>query len=397
MKSTYLWLALGVLFLTGCSGTGRSLPTPTPLPPVLNQEKIIFTVERGPIISQRTITGEVVPSKQDQLYFQATGYVTRVTVKTGDAFKKGDVLAEMQVDDLLDQLQQARLDLEVSRQELAAEKSRQAYELQKAEADVVIAQNRLELAEARAGGGSREAQADLNIARELLKVAQAWLEVIRLETASSLEPAVRRNELSVERLERLVAERQVIAPYDGIVLGSYLSVGNQTSAFDPVFLVGDPAEPVIAIGYDYELSQALNPDSVAFVLPKGSDEDSDDRSYPAKFIPEFLPVSQPKRGVSSTDEGDLSLNYYYFALPENLPRDELPVGQAVKLRLILGEKKDAMLLHPAAIRGNDQFKFVIVLDADQHRRVEVVQIGLKSGLAWEVKADLKEGDQVLGP
>ncbi len=313
MKSAFQWLSmLGLFFLAGCSGTGRSLPTPTPLPPVLNQEKILFTVERGPIMAQRTITGEVVPSRQDQLYFQATGYVTRVTVKTGDAFKQGDVLAEMQVDDLLDQLQQARLDLEVSRQELAEEKLRQAYELQKAEADVTIAQSRLEMAESRAGGGSQTADADLEIAQEELKVAQAWLEVVRAEAASSLEPVVQRNQLAVERLERLVAERQVIAPYDGIVLGSYLSVGNQTSAFDPVFLVGDPAELVIAIGYDYELSQALNPNSVAYVVPQDSDEASDDRRFPAQFVPEFLPVSQPKRGVSSTDEGDLSLNFYYF-------------------------------------------------------------------------------------
>jgi HlyD family secretion protein len=393
MRTAFLWfIAIGMLVLVGCEGTGRNLPTPTPLPPVVNQEKIIFLVERGPIISQRIITGEVVPSVQDQLYFQATGYVTRLTVKPGDTFKKGDILAEMQVDDLLDQLEQARLDLEVSRQDLAAEKLKQAYEVQKAESDVAIAQSRLELAEKQSG-----ASENVKIAQEQLKVAQAWLEVVRAEVGSSLEPAVQRNELSVERLERLVAERQVIAPYDGIVLGSYLSVGNQTSAFDPVFLVGDPAELVIAIGYDYELSQALNPESEAYVLPQGSDEGNDDRSYPAQFIPEFLPVSQPKKGVSSTEENDLSLNFYYFALPKNLPVEELPVGQAVKLRLILGEKQDALLLHPAAIRGNDQFKFVIVLDGDQHRRVEVVEIGLKSGLAWEIKADLKEGDQVLGP
>jgi multidrug efflux pump subunit AcrA (membrane-fusion protein) len=397
MKSTIQWLfAVSILFLAGCSSTGRNLPTPTPLPPVVNQEKIVFPVERGPIISQRVITGEVMPSRQDQLFFRDTGYVTRVGVKTGDAFKKGDILAEMQVDDLLDQLQQARLDLEVSRQDLASEKLRQAYEIQKAEADVAIAQSRLELAEKRSGGSSDEADSNLKIAQEQLKVAQAWLDVVRAENASSLEPLVQRNELSVERLERLVADRQVIAPYDGIVLGSYLSVGNQTSAFDPVFLVGDPAELVIAIGYDYELSQTLNPESVAYVVRPGSEE-SDDRNFPAKFIPEFLPLSQPKKGVSSTDEGDLSLNYYYFALPENLPAEELPVGQAIKLRVILGEKQDALLLHPAAIRGNDQFKFVIVLDGDQHRRVEVVEIGLKSGLAWEIKADLKEGDQVLGP
>jgi hypothetical protein len=64
---------------------------------------------------------------------------------------------------------------------------------------------------------------------------------------------------------------------------------------------------------------------------------------------------------------------------------------------VIGNKPDALLLPPPAIRGNDEFKYVIVLESDYHRRVEVVQIGLKTTDKWEIIANLKEGDKVLGP
>ena len=73
------------------------------------------------------------------------------------------------------------------------------------------------------------------------------------------------------------------------------------------------------------------------------------------------------------------------------------MGNAVRLNVILASKQDALLLSPAAIRGNDSFKYVIVLEDAYHRRVEVVTIGVKTVDKWEVIANLKAGDQILGP
>ncbi len=77
---------------------------------------------------------------------------------------------------------------------------------------------------------------------------------------------------------------------------------------------------------------------------------------------------------------------------------QLPVGSQVNLHIVLGSKQDALLLPPPAIRGNDVFKYVIVLEDTYHRRVEVVAIGIQTTQEWEViSPDLKEGDVVLGP
>ena len=126
-----LWLvtSLFTILLTSCGATSRGKATPTPLPPMVSYEKSVFTVELGPIVSEKKIYGEIMPSTQDDLYFLATGYVDRVTVKQGDSAKKGDLLAEMQVDDLLDQLEQANIDLEVAQAALEKGNTEREYNL----------------------------------------------------------------------------------------------------------------------------------------------------------------------------------------------------------------------------------------------------------------------------
>ena len=58
--------------------------------------------------------------------------------------------------------------------------------------------------------------------------------------------------------------------------------------------------------------------------------------------------------------------------------------------------RQARALPPSAIREYKGFNFVIVQDGDRRRRVEINEIGLKGEDLWEIKADLQEGDQVLG-
>ena len=385
-----------VISLVGCSDEGENVPTPTPLPQVVNTEKVVFKVERGSIISERDVAAEIVPAKQDKLSFSASGNVSRVLVKNGDLVKKGDVLAELQLDDLLDQLQQARIDLEISRANYATEKLQRAYDVQQAESEVVIwqaqvqmAKNRLEMS---VGAQKDDDQLNLEIAQEKLKTAQAWLALVRGKANSEIDQVVKRNQFSVDRLERLVVERQVIAPYDGIVLFCPFIPGIQAEAYTNAILLGDPTNLVVQVSWDYELINTVDSSTVAYLYINKTK----DPKYPVKFIPDFLPISNKKEGIST--QGDtISLNYLFFSVPEDLPREQIPVGSRVNLLVVLGDKKDALLLPPPAIRGNQEFKYVIVLEDDYHRRVEVVQIGVKTSDKWEIVGNLKEGDLVLGP
>jgi multidrug efflux pump subunit AcrA (membrane-fusion protein) len=208
-----------------------------------------------------------------------------------------------------------------------------------------------------------------------------------------MEEAVQRSQNSVDSLNRLIAERQLIAPYDGIVLVERLLPGLQATAFATAVVIGDLGNIVVQVPWEDDLSKNLDASTAAHIYSTQAPESK----YPVTFIPNFLPISSQQSASAETPSGDISANYLYFSVPDNTPRDIVQVGNAVRLNVILGSKQDALLLSPAAIRGGDAFSYVIVLEDDSHRRVEVVSIGVKTVDKWEVIANLKAGDQILGP
>lgn len=397
MKFRFPILLLSVLVmltLSACGSGAGGKATPTPVPQIVSYEKSLFTVERGSIVSLDSLMGEIVPSKQDELFFRSSGFVTRIAVKQGDQVKQGDILAELQVEDLVSQLQQAQIDLEVAQANLASSRAQREFDLKQAEANVVILRARMEMAkmdvEQSSGSGRVRAELNLQIAEQNLLLAEETLKLKTEGVDSYMEQAVKRSELSVERLERLLSERQIVAPYDGIVLRMSLRAAQQMNAFEVAIVVGDPTDLVVRGPYDYDLADILNEDSeVNFYLTRDAKN-----FYPVKYLPNFLAVTASTERSTS---GLSASNYLYFTVPEDLPKEEIRVGRSVQLEIVLGKKDDVLLLPPAAIREYKGLQFVIVQDGDSRRRVEISEVGLKALDKWEVVADLQEGDQVVGP
>jgi HlyD family secretion protein len=397
MKRKRLFLAIGLIgiaiLITACGGSGNGNPTPTPIPQLVNYDNAIFTVERGPIVEETRLIGNIVPTKQDDLFFRSSGFVTRVAFKEGESFKQGDILAELQVDDLLNQLEQSRIDLEVSQANLADYNVQQEYNLQKAESEVKIWEKRVELAEltldsASGTNNKQRAQIDLDITNENLLLAKQALQLLKDESNPYLEQAVKRSQLAVQRLESLIQERQITAPYDGIVLKSSIRAGQQIDAFETAFKIGDPTNMIISVPYDYELATTLNEETPVYFYLNADDEEG----LPVKYVTGF----QPERGEQNVNQA-VTTDNLYFSLPEGLTADQIPSGRNYIMQVILGQKEDALLLAPAAIREYKGLNFVIVLDGERRRRAEIYEIGLKSPDRWEIVGDLEEGDQVLGP
>jgi multidrug efflux pump subunit AcrA (membrane-fusion protein) len=396
---TALWLVTSLLtiLLTSCGAASGSKPTPTPLPPMVSYEKSVFTVEVGPIVSEKKIYGEIVPSRQDDLYFISGGYVDRVTVKQGDSAKKGDLLAEGQVKDLLDQLKQANIDLEVAEAALEKGNAQREYNLQRAQVDVTIWEKnvelaKLDLANAYTKDDRERAQLHLDITEQNLALAKLDLTQAQEATSTYEQQAVDRSQISVTRLEGLISERRIYAPYDCIILRTSVRPGLQVNSFDTVFKIGDPAELVVRSGLDYELNQTMTKNTeVRMYLP---DDDIAGPGTTVTFMPSFMPLSTVGNTSQTTTSGQ---DYFYFALPQGMDYSLVKVGMSVAMVVVIGRKDNALLLAPAAIREYRGQNFVIVLDGDRRRRVEINQIGLKTVDRWEVSGDLKAGDQVQGP
>jgi multidrug resistance efflux pump len=143
-----LFAVLSLLFplLAACGApqtTQQEQPTPTPLPPDPALERPIYTVKRDAIDEVLTINGRVTPVDLTRLSFRRDGRVNSVGVQRGDPVQQGDVLAELQQDDQLDELReakdglvQAQRDLENARKEQAKKVEQAQLALENAQEDV---------------------------------------------------------------------------------------------------------------------------------------------------------------------------------------------------------------------------------------------------------------------
>lgn len=391
---TVISFLLVVLVLSACAPGAGGKATPTPMPAAPSYEQSIFTIEEGPIVEERRLVGEIVPSRQEELFFRSSGFITRVSVKQGDMVEAGTVLAEMQIDDLLNQLEQARIDLEVSQANLAKDKAQREFDIQRAESEVTIAKMRVADAQMdydRAVGIHKEkALLNLNIIKENLSLAEASLTLVSEDTNPYMEQAVKRSELSVQRLEGLIAERQIVAPFDCVVLRSIIRPGQQVDAYFVVFNVGDPSDLIIRSQYDFDLADNINQTTDVTLLLSSDDE----TGFKVEFLPNFLPIRENTDSATQRSSGE----FFYFSLPDDVNQSELPVGRSIFLNVILGSKDNALLLPPSAIREYKGLMFVILQDGEKRRRVEINEVGLQTTEKWEiVAADLQPGDQVVGP
>jgi multidrug efflux pump subunit AcrA (membrane-fusion protein) len=163
-------LCLLLLNLTACGfGTSQrsaaSEPTPTPLPTPILPENPVYTVEVGTVVQTLEFTGRASPVLQQELFFETGGNVGEVFVAAGDWVQTGQVLAELDIDDLQQQLSQKLLSQETA--ELKFEQSQiEAQEaitttlanLEDAQADLASAETTSanDLVEARASVASAE-------------------------------------------------------------------------------------------------------------------------------------------------------------------------------------------------------------------------------------------------
>jgi multidrug efflux pump subunit AcrA (membrane-fusion protein) len=379
-----LGLAVSLMFfLAACSQAGGARQTPTPLPPLVSYEKTLYPVESGPIAEEYTIEGVVTPYLQEALFFRTSGFISRVPFKGGDTVKQGDIIAELQIDDLLIQLQQAEIDLAVAQASLDERQKAREFAIARAEHSLKMAEINLE--QVRSSGGNKYQVA---MAEESVALAKLAYQEASEQTTNFDEQSVKRTQLVVERLKSQIAERQIIAPFDGVLFQHNLQPGDNVEAFKPVITIGDPTELVIRTNRESDLANKLNEKTEAYLRLTTDKE----KLYPLKFLPNFVPFSNEEDTGDNPQQG----GYFYFTMLQPPERALIPVGKPVEVQVVTGRKEDTLLLPPAVIREFGGLHFVILKEGDKQRRVEI-QIGLET-IDWvEVIGDLKAGDMVVGP
>jgi membrane fusion protein, macrolide-specific efflux system len=443
-------LLVAILVTTvGCRATqsaSKSEPTPTPIPPPPVPDQPTYTVKLGTVVDSMSFVGRVSPTKEEELFFRESGRIKKVYFERDQMVKAGDVLADLENDDINRQLAQSQIELETAKLNLQSALDAKQYSISKAKIDLEIkkislakleaanngtdltiakanmqrveaslkqAQARYDMRAQRPGVESSgealsleqatidyqiakanydkavdkdsQAQYDIQIQRQQVTLAQLELDRLNKDLDPQLTKAVDRAQLSVERLQAQLANRQVISPIAGKVTSVSVYDGRDAVAYKAAFVVADEskleitAEPIST--QLQRLSEGLN---TAIMLS----------SYPGKELPgkiRQLPYPYGKGG--STQQADVvdKLTHIDFN-PQDI---KVQPGDLVKVLVTLETKDNVLWLPPAAIRTFSGRKFVVVAEEGRQRRVDIT-IGIESLERVEIKDGLQENLVVVG-
>ncbi|HEX8219329.1 MAG TPA: efflux RND transporter periplasmic adaptor subunit [Chloroflexia bacterium] len=199
-------------------------------------------VTRGTIISSVETTGKLEAQKSARLSFRSSGRVERVLARQGDRVKAGQVLAELDSDNLQRQLREAEAQLHISELRLQQAKLGPRQEdITAATADLNAATAQLQQLK---GGGRPE---DVAAAQAGLNQAQAQLDALKKG------PSPQELTAAQARLDQAKANRDLVAATSSNATeqARILYVQAQTAAED--FL--DPAGQIEQARLNYEAAQ----------------------------------------------------------------------------------------------------------------------------------------------
>ncbi|HUW10705.1 MAG TPA: HlyD family efflux transporter periplasmic adaptor subunit [Anaerolineae bacterium] len=441
------------LALAGCAilpaGERRSDPqeeaTPTPIPTAAAVSKPTYQVAVGEITKLLVTGGRIVPVTEKELFFKTSGRVRTVSVKTGDTVKAGQVLADLEIDDLelelevaelglaraQEQLQDAETDLQnntrralanldIARENLAIVRahdpapSQTAAEVALELADLFLDQAQAaydEIGERNDRDASAEAaalqraildQAATSAAHDLalqdvtahshqIVIAERQVDLAQIaldECSGGVDPllvhGVKGAQLAVDKLQSAIGDAQIVAPFDGRVQVAFmLTEGAAVDAFFYVATVSDPTELEVSVE---TVNVSLNE------LSQGMPATVSLLNRPGVELQGSI-RRMPASGVLARQDSDRSLR---IALEASSTEAGYRSGDLVRIAVALQHKPDALWLPPAAIRTFEGRTFVTVQEGGGQRRVDVT-LGIEGSDRVEIIGGLNEGQVVVGP
>ena len=337
------WLASRYLVEPGREGKGGRAPQPAPVE--------VAAIERGPIEFRRTYSGTLEARAEFVVAPKVSGRVERLAVNLADTVRRDQVVAELDNDEYVQEVAQAKADLEVARANLSEAKS--ALE---------IADRDLErIRTLRARGVASESQLDAAMANHLTKEAQ--VEVAGAQAAkaeSSLETAnIRLGYTKVRASWTGGSDRRVVAE-------RLANEGGTVSANTPLLLIVelDPITGVMSVTEkDYVRMRTGQPATLTT------------DAYPGeRFEGRIVRIAPVFRQATRQARVELRIGN---------AGHRLKPGMFIRVTVVLDRLADATIVPEKALTTRDGRTGLFVVSGDGRT------------VSWrEVAAGIREGDRV---
>ena len=353
-------------------------------------------VEKGDLAKSVVATGKVEPITKVEVKSKASGIVKKLLVQPSDKVKTGQLLAQLDKEEIQAQVDQSRAASQAADASLkAAEADWERAKVDAEGPDVPLLKHAYERAVGMAKEGVvsesalEDAQKNYEMALNKQNVAKAQLIVLKAKIAQS-QAQVAQDRANLKQLEEQLSYTDIESPIDGVVLSRDVEMGDAVSS---ILVLGSSATLVMTLG---DTSQ---------VYVKGKVDESDIGkvylSQPARIkvesfkdktfngvVTRISPMGVEKDNVT-TFEVRVSINN---------PGGELKAEMTANAEIILEEHKNVLQIPEGSIiYDKDKKASVEVPDhkGKDGKRKLAVNIGISNGAKTELLSGLKEGDQVV--
>ncbi len=364
-------VVLGALGLTAARGNGKAI-----------DPSRLAAIEKGDLARSVVATGKVQPLTKVQIKSKASGIVKRLFVDYGDMVKEGQVLAELDREQLEASVREARANL------LATEAAWERTKIAAEGPDLPFLKSALERA--------RKLYADGLIAPSLLEDAdKAYQMALNAQTAAKSQARVSKAEVekaraALERYETDLRYATITSPMDGLVLSRDVEVGDAVSS---ILVLGSQATLVMSMGdvsEVYVLGKVDEADIGKVYMGQRARivvESFKDKSFGGK-VTKISPLGVEKDNVT-TFEVRVSIRN---------PGGELKTNMTANAEIILEEKKGILMVPESAVLYDKERKPSLEVPdpkGEGGRRKVAVKLGISNGVKTELVEGLKEGDKVV--
>jgi HlyD family secretion protein len=364
--------------------------------PVKIDPEKLAKVERIDLARSVVATGKIQPVTQVEIKSKASGIIQKLPVNVGDAVHKGQVICELDQNDLQPALRQQQAALHVA--EAALKSARADYDRYKVDAegrDVPFLKRDMERAR-QMFSGKLIAQNTRDDAEKNYEIALQKQEsaVANLGSAAAAitkaEASLEEQQAALSQAEENLRNATITSPIDGVVLSRDSEVGTAVSS---ILLVGSSATLIMTIG---DLNE---------VYVKGKVDESDiGKVYlgqPARITVEsFKDHKFDGRVTKISPLGTEKDNVTTFEVRVSISNEKniLKAQMTANAEIILEEHKKVLAIPEGAVVYNkDKSTAVEQPDPTNEKGMRKVAIktGISNGAKTEVLNGLSEGQQVI--
>ncbi|MGQ9917423.1 MAG: efflux RND transporter periplasmic adaptor subunit [Bryobacteraceae bacterium] len=391
-KRIWIWLGVAAAVLTGAGLAVRAALKPDNK---IDPSKLA-KVERGDIARVVVATGKIEPRAIVEVKSKASGIVKNIHVNSGDTVRAGQVLAELDKEELEARVREARANLQAA--QAMEESAVAALERNKVEAegpDVPFLKSAMDRAQRMhaeklvASNIVEEAEKAYQLALNRQSAAVRALAVSRAEITRA-RAQVAQAKAVLERAEEDLRNSTIVSPIDGLVLSRDVEVGNAVSSIlvlgsqaKPLFLLGDVSDVFVRGKVDQaDIGKVYLGQAARIVV-----ESFRDRRFEGKVY-RISPYGVEKDNVT-TFEVQVSIHN---------PGRELKANMSANAEILLEERKNVLLVPEAAVVYDKDRKPGVEAPDPAHekgRRKLAVKLGISNGIKTEVLGGLEEGAQVI--